>query len=158
MLDRRTLGSPDGAPPVGTGWIGDHVRQHQLRGADERRIGTQAAAGDRRELARRKERATSGTFDDGGLEVREQALIQTTEDHEVGVEDVDEVADAEAEPTADLGDRSKGGPRHRPPPARRSRRRVPLLRSARRAAGARPLRPRSPSSRSLRTDIPARPG
>ncbi len=50
-----------------------------------------------------------GALDHRGLEVLEQALVQTAEDHEVGIEDVDEVADAEPEPSSDLGDRSKGG-------------------------------------------------
>ena len=102
-----------------------------------------------------------GALDHGGGEEPVEAVVEAAQHDDFGVEQVDEVPDAEAEPPAHLGHRGQDGALPGGGLARSGRRGRPgrwPRPPSRCAAGAPPPRPRSPSSRWPRTGRASPPG
>ena len=87
-----------------TGRVGDDLRDGELRRADQWGIGSEPAGGDIRDVTRGIECARRGSFEDGFLQEWEERVIEPAEHYQLRVEDVDQVADSQAEPSTDLGE------------------------------------------------------
>ena len=84
--------------------VGDDLRDGELRRADQWGIGSEPAGGDIRDVTRGIECAEMGAFEDGFLQEWEERVIEPAEHYQLRVEDVDQVADSQAEPSTDLGE------------------------------------------------------